>query len=55
MLNLHGNIYDIGKLVYAYHNLEGRSLDPQDNRWDVEHIDGNLNNNYIGNLKYIEK
>ena len=55
MVNLHGDIFDTGKTVYAYFNQEGRKLDPQDNSWDVEHIDGNLQNNYIDNLRFIDK
>lgn len=55
MINFHGDIFDIAKMVYAYYNEEGRELDPQDNSWDVEHIDGNLQNNYIKNLRYVDR
>ena len=55
MVNLHGNIFDTAKTVYAYFNEEGRKLDPQDNSWDVEHIDGNLKNNHISNLRFKDQ
>jgi hypothetical protein len=41
--------------VYATFNEDGRKdLDAKDSSWDVEYIDGNINNNYIKNLRYVE-
>ena len=55
MARMAGTEFDIGKLVYAQFNEDGRdNLDPHDPSWTVDHIDGDYTNNYIKNLVYVE-
>lgn len=43
------NLVRADKLVYV--NFVDKSLDVMDDSWDLEHIDGNLNNCKVTNLK----